>query len=779
MINQAESGNLPFDVRREMVNSLFGRYKVLISGFVAHVFCILVCWAATDDPSFFAWGPAFAAIMVYRFSVLWAYEKRHPDISTETDLARWERLYILGGVLVALCIGTCAGYAVITAPNTIAPAIGMGLVGGSMISVVGRNFSSMKNARLMTFFCCLPLVVGFLVGGWLHNDYLVALTCIPLFIVMTTSVEMSRYLNGLLVGALKASRRSEVAFQRFDAAISSMPNGLLIVDGNHKVVSFNARAAFKLGIADMKGMKLEDVLRSAVLDVGSLMEALLLPHTEQDDFDTMTFEAVGGRHLRFRLRHLEGRSGRFLDTEWGGRQEGAFVLTILDVTRKVESDRRIQHLARYDGLTGIANRTYWEETTPRLISRLAPDALVGLAVLDIDRFKLINDTLGHDVGDKVIAGVAARLGKVDSSRMFVGRLGGDEFVVLATDLKDVEDAGRLFDKMFASISGGYDISGQNVEVRCSGGVIIRSRSGFNLHADMSRADMALYTVKRMPDRAWRLFDDAMEDEFQSTTRIKHDLKAAIDGGLLEVVYQPIYDAADGRAHSAEALCRWMHAEVGPIPPSQFVAMAEEIGVIGKLTEYVLGIACRDCMTWSGDMAVSVNLSALDLAKDGVVEMIEKALADNSMPPSRLCVEVTETVFVKDFAKTAATLMHLKDIGVKTSLDDFGTGYSSLSYMDRLPLNRVKIDRSFVTKVVEDAKAFQLFSAVVGLAKGLGFEVVVEGVERKDQFDKVVSVQGVDMIQGHVFSGAMASEELARLSAPAAPRARGGSGLRIV
>jgi predicted signal transduction protein with EAL and GGDEF domain len=296
---------------------------------------------------------------------------------------------------------------------------------------------------------------------------------------------------------------------------------------------------------------------------------------------------------------------------------------------------------------------------------------------------------------------------------------------------------------------------------------------------MSRADMALYKVKRNPNQAWILFDDNLEEEYQTTQRIKNDLRTAIDQCSLEVVYQPIYDAKGERIVSAEALCRWEHYDAGYIPPARFIALAEEIGVIGKLTEYVLRTACRDCMSWDSDVGVAVNLSALDLARDGIVEMISTALAAHSMPASRLCIEVTETVFVKDFEKTAATLMTLRNMGVKTSLDDFGTGYSSLSYLNRLPLNRVKIDRSFVVPIVEDKKAQQLFSAVVGLAKGLGYEVVVEGVEDRDQLEKVVSVPGVDMIQGYIFSRGLSNDEMKGMVEIRRPGWKGGKVIRLV
>jgi diguanylate cyclase (GGDEF)-like protein len=769
---------VPFEVRKEMITTLFGARGVLVFGCLAHVICMLVAWAATSDTDYFFWVPLFVAVLVWRMVVFAAYSEAADGITTMEQLDYWERHYIVSACGTAVAVGLVAAYSGMTAPHTIAPAIGMGLVGGTMISIVGRNFGSLLNSRIMTYCACLPLVIGFAISGVVNDDLLVSLTAIPIVIVITTSNSISAYLHDLLMTALKTKRQSDIASQKFIATVGSMPSGLIMVDGNQNMVVINEQARHKLGPLLELGRPLFDAIRQLMKDPDSLIESIR-SGAIGEGVREVTYESIDGRWLRFRVSRLTESEAKYTQDEWGGRQDDSYILTILDVSKKVAADREMEHLAHYDGLTKIANRRYWEESTQRAVSELAHGALVGLAVLDADRFKLINDTLGHDVGDEVIRGIAARIDMVDDPRILAGRLGGDEFVVLVPGLTSVDEGRRIYDRIFSAISTTYVINSQNVEVRCSGGVIIRSKDAFNLHADMSRADMALYKVKRNPNQAWMLFDDNLEEEYQTTQRIKNDLRAAIDQGSLEVVYQPIYDAKGERIVSAEALCRWEHYDAGYIPPARFIALAEEIGVIGKLTEYVLRTACRDCMSWNSDVGVAVNLSALDLARDGIVEMISNALAAHAMPASRLCIEVTETVFVKDFEKTAAILMTLRNMGVKTSLDDFGTGYSSLSYLNRLPLNRVKIDRSFVVPIVEDKKAQQLFSAVVGLAKGLGYEVVVEGVEDRDQLEKVVSVAGVDMIQGYIFSRGLSNVEMTSMVEIRRPGWRDGKVIRLV
>jgi diguanylate cyclase (GGDEF)-like protein len=738
---------------------------------------MFVAWGATKDPTYLFWVPLFMLVTVTRVVHIRRFDRALPAMKSMKDLDPWDLSYTLVGSGTSLLVGLVAAYSGFSDSHTIAPAIGQGLVGGTMITIVGRNFGSLRNVIVMILTCCAPMIVAFVLAGWLHGELYLALSAIPIGIVILVSTGTATNLYSLLLSALRLGRQSEIASQKFEAAIGSMPNGLIVVDGDQKMMVINFVANETLSGVLKQGGDLFEALRTALTKAEHLIETLRLGASNAT-LDDVTYETKDGRWLRFRVSAMESAAHAYLDDEWGGRQKGAFILTILDVTKKVEADRRLEHLARFDGLTGLANRHWWETRGVEAVKELPAGSLVGLAVLDADRFKNINDTLGHHIGDKVIQGIADRIRALDDPRAFSARLGGDEFVVLLLGPADEEDTCDYFDRLFRSICDTYPIQGHNVEVRCSGGVIVRKSEEFQLHTDLSRADMALYKVKRTA-RHWMLFDRALEEEYQSSVRIKHDLKRAIEDEALELVYQPIYEASGERIVSAEALCRWKHLEAGPIPPSEFIAMAEEIGVIGQLTEYVLRRACQECMTWDTDLSVAVNLSALDLARDGIVEMISSALKEASMPPERLCIEVTETVFVKDFDKTASTLSRLRDMGIKTSLDDFGTGYSSLSYMNSLPLNRVKIDKSFVTRIVADVKAQNLFKAIVGLAKSLDYEVVVEGVEEREQLEKVLAVPGVDLIQGHIFSKGLTNSEMAVMGSVRRPAFDEGKVIRLV
>ncbi|MDW9481232.1 EAL domain-containing protein [Sinorhizobium meliloti] len=754
----------PLQIQKELLDSVFGRESVLYIGLAKFWLASVVSYMVTSDSAFLLFPVFFSSVFLYRCYLSRAYAKAKHAITSAADIKGWEAQHIYGSVGGALGLGVMGGYSAFYYPNSIATTISLGVVLASMLSVVGRNFGSVKNVRLVALACCLPMIIGFVAGGVVNREFYLYLTSLLLLTVYFTSMQHASYLRSLLLRALSAARKSEITSRRFNIAISSMPNGLVMVDGDGKVVVVNARASEALRIPQSYRGMLDDGLRGIFdeADVAnvSLEYAISVIDSENQHVQEFEVETLEGRWLQLEFRKLDATEDIIFDEESVGSHEGAAVLIIQDITEKVRNKNDLQFAARFDKLTGIANRSWWETLTKDAVASLPPEGILALCVLDIDRFKLINDTLGHRVGDEVIAGVAARLNSLGDKRVLAGRLGGDEFVVLFGDLETECEAKRLFDRVFSAISSTYVIDGHNVEVRCSGGVIVRTKENFNLHADMSRADMALYKVKSNPNQAWMLFDEAMEEEFLSKSRIKHDLRDAISNGTLQVVYQPIFDASGSTMLSTEALCRWEHYEVGYIPPSQFIAMAEEIGVIGKLTEYVLRTACIDCRAWGSDVAVSVNLSALDLARDDIVGMIRNALDDSGLAPSRLCIEVTETVFVKDFAKTANTLRTLKSMGVKTSLDDFGTGYSSLSYLGRLPLNRVKIDRSFVLDIADDPKVQRLFRGVVSLAKELGFEIIVEGVEGEEQLEYIRGVQGVDMIQGYIFSRVLTADAMA-------------------
>lgn len=770
-------------IQKELMDSVLGKGTVVHISMAMFLVAAGIGYMDTDDVAFLCFPVLAVAPFLYWLRTFSQYSAHKNKVSTQSDVRHWERRYIAGAAAPMLGLGCMGGYGAFFYPSSISTTASLLLIVSTILAVVGRSFGSARSVVCTTLACGVPTVIGYVAASVVDGQFYLFLTALLVVAVYATSMQVMGYFRSLLIRALAAARYTGITSRRFNVAISSMPNGLVMIDGEGKVAVINAKAAEALRLpVSYKGM-LDEALRT-VFDDGdvariSLEMAISVFDKNNPGIREFEAETIDKRWLQLEFRKLDRPDDVIFDGDTGDDKDSSAVLIIQDITDKVKSKSDLQRAARFDKLTGIANRSWWESVSHERVDALPPKGIVALCILDVDRFKLINDTLGHQVGDEVIAGVASRLGTTPDSRIVIGRLGGDEFVVLFAGAATETEVHELFDRVFSLISSTYVIEGHNIDVRCSGGVIIRMKRDFNLHEDMSRADMALYKVKRNPNQSWMMFDAAMEQEYVAASRIKHDLKGAISEGELQVVYQPIFDVSGRKMISTEALCRWEHHEAGYIAPSQFIAMAEEIGVIGKLTEYVLRTACRDCKAWGADIGVSVNLSVLDLAREDIVGMIRSALDDFDLPASRLCIEVTETVFVKDFARTASTLAVLKSMGVKTSLDDFGTGYSSLSYLNRLPLNRVKIDRSFILDIVDDPKAQRLFKGVVSLAKELEFEIVVEGVEGAEQLAYIRDVDGVDMIQGYVFSKLLTATDMIAGWESRLPRIGGTPSLKLV
>ena len=382
--------------------------------------------------------------------------------------------------------------------------------------------------------------------------------------------------------------------------------------------------------------------------------------------------------------------------------------------------------------------------------------------VDLDQFKQVNDTLGHTIGDMLLSAAAERLRRSARSKDVVARLGGDEFVVLIGDVESlgaIEAAARA---MVEEMSTPFEIGGNCLRVGASIGIARAIDVGSDLGALLRCADMALYQAKADGRGAWRIFEPGMEVRAKSRRELEFDLRVALENDQLELVYQPIYNVARQRFLGCEALLRWRHATRGMVSPTIFVQIAEEIGLVTKLDEWVLRRACVAAAAWPQSTKVAVNLSAINFQTAEIVVIVQRALADSGLAPQRLELELTETALLQNKQLTCSILYELRSLGVRISLDDFGTGYSSLSYLHSLPLNKIKIDRSFLSGVESDDRALKLLTGVTRLSKDLGLVIVVEGVETKEQFDLVTTVTQVDEIQGFLLSRPISQFEITEL-----------------
>ena len=436
-----------------------------------------------------------------------------------------------------------------------------------------------------------------------------------------------------------------------------------------------------------------------------------------------------------------------------------------DLTKMRQSEVELDRLARQDSLTGLPNR--------EVLRRALDDALVGAVrrkhrcsvfLLDLDRFKAVNDTLGHPAGDTLLRLVSLRLREVIGELGQVGRLGGDEFEVVLPSISDKKELSNLAQGIIDSLSRPYTINGTAVSIGASVGIVTSDYDDRSADDLMRDADLALYAAKAAGKGCYRFFAPEMHEAARQRQLMESDLRVALEKGQLRLVYQPCVDASSEAVTGFEALIRWDHPEHGPVSPVEFIPLAEEIGLINEIGEWVLRTACAEAAKWPQHISVAVNLSPIQFKSHVLPTLVRMVLSDTDLPAKRLELEITEGVFLSNDDHVHDMIASLKAIGVKLALDDFGTGYSSLSYLQRVPFDKIKIDRSFVTGASDlEGRNAALIRAMVGLASDLKMQTTAEGVETQEELALVRSL-GCSLVQGYIFGKPMPAEEAAELAA---------------
>ncbi|WP_284125129.1 EAL domain-containing protein [Parerythrobacter aestuarii] len=435
-----------------------------------------------------------------------------------------------------------------------------------------------------------------------------------------------------------------------------------------------------------------------------------------------------------------------------------------DVT--VEYERKIidTKLAEYDSLTGLANRHYMNKRLESILAAYrSAKRSCALMMLDLDKFKQVNDTMGHPAGDSVLVQAAERLRAIVGDRGEIGRLGGDEFQIILPDLDDRGTLGEMAEKIIKIVSQPYPIEDEKrAVIGTSVGIAIAPYDGVDREELVKASDLALYSAKNGGRGQFRFYHADLKDEEEERQELLDDLREALAQGDLELNYQPVVRATDNTVVCLEALMRWHHEERGFVSPGVFIPVAEESDLIIQMGEWALRQACDDAKQWPSTVRVAVNVSAVQFAHKGFPETVANVLAQSGLDPDRLELELTESVFLGDTDAAEVTFKTLKGLGVRLALDDFGTGYSSLSYLRSAPFDKIKVDRSFVDSCTEQEKnSAKIIAAIVGLSNALSMETTVEGVEAFDQL-KVVRDKGASLIQGWLYAKAMPQEKILEL-----------------
>jgi diguanylate cyclase (GGDEF)-like protein len=439
---------------------------------------------------------------------------------------------------------------------------------------------------------------------------------------------------------------------------------------------------------------------------------------------------------------------------------------IHNAARLRDATVEIGRLAKEDALTGLPNLFALRE---RLAEIGDTPGGSGFAVLfvDLDRFKLVNDTLGHALGDALLTAAAGRLSGLLRHSDHVARFGGDEFVVLQQPVASADETSALAARIVEELSKPYRIDGHEIAIGASIGIAVAPLDGSDAGQLLANADMALYAAKAVGKGTWRFFETGMAAAAQARRNTEIDLRAALARNEFEVYFQPIVDLATGRITTCEALLRWRHGSGRIVAPAEFVPIAEEMGIIDEIGAWVLRESCAACARWPGEIRVAVNFSSVQFQLCNVPAMVADALATTGLPAGRLEIEITESLLMHDFPATRRTIEQLRATGVRVALDDFGTGFSGLNYLHSFPLDKVKIDRTFLVGLPQDERSLTLIRGVARLSAALGLTVTAEGVETEDQLEAVASEICVHEAQGHLFCRPLPEHHLRELLAAGA------------
>ena len=441
-----------------------------------------------------------------------------------------------------------------------------------------------------------------------------------------------------------------------------------------------------------------------------------------------------------------------------------YLVAVVDITERRKAEARIAYMAHHDGLTNLPNRALYQDRLREALERSATGAKrVAVLCVDLDLFKNVNDSFGHPMGDRLLRLVADRLRSQVRGNNLVARLGGDEFAIILTSDVSPNEASDFAARLIKILSACYDIDGVEVVIGASIGIALSPGDGDTSEELMRNADMALYRAKSDGGGVHRFFEREMDRQAQKRRDMEVDLRRAFANGEFELHYQPLVDIAADRISGFESLLRWRHPEKGMISPADFIPVAEDIGLIVSLGEWVLREACTEAVKWPTDVKVAVNLSPVQFRSRNLVQVVVSALAHSGLSPTRLELEITESLFLAETEANLAILHQLRELGIGISMDDFGTGYSSLSYLRSFPFDKIKIDRSFVKDLAQRSDCVAIVRAISGLGRSLNITTTAEGVETMDQLDWL-RAEGCNEVQGFLFSAAKPAAEIERLLA---------------
>ena len=723
-----------------LVDSLFQNFLPTFAGTVSAAIAAVMTALKTGNP--YIWWCALWIVIV---GIARAYQMRVYELDrrraplTPERAAWWEPRYKILADLYASSLGIWCVVVLLGSDDAVAHLLCTAVTVGYTAASAGRNYGRPRIIQQHILFACAPLSFALLVHG---NPYYVGLSCLlVLFFVGLKYINLN--LHRIFVRARATSESLASIAGQFDTALNNMPNGLCMfgADGRLAVINneFTEMMHLTTNLVE-RGVDIRNVM-AACVNAGTLSEksvAAIVAGIEQAkaaEVTSLNESPAGERALSWKFQPMAG---------------GGTVVLLEDITERRRAEARISHMARFDQLTGLPNRTsFRDKIDEHLAPMSARSPAAALLFIDLDQFKQVNDTLGHPCGDQLLMQVTGRLTKMLRPQDFVARFGGDEFVVFQPEIKSPEDAAGLARRIVEGLTEQYEIDNHLIEIGASVGIAL-TQPGVTADNLLKNADMALYRAKADGRGTFCFFREEMARTVEARRVLEIDLRHALAHEAFELFYQPLVNLESGRISTCEALLRWNHPTRGAVSPTDIIPVVEDMGLIVDLGRWILRKACMECMKWPEGVRVAVNFSPHQFHQRDIVNEVRYALEVSGLPADRLEIEITESSLLRNSQWTLDVLSQLRAAGVRISLDDFGTGYSSLSYLHNFPLQKVKIDRSFLEGIGND-RPLTLLRGVARLSADLGLAVVVEGIETNEQLAIVSEAGTVTEAQGYLFS----------------------------
>jgi len=731
---------LPPSIYAALVDSLFQNYGPTAAGVLCAVAAAVMTVWKTNNP--WLWPCAAMIIIIgmaraYQMK-LYEDERREQGTLTPERAAWWEPRYKLGADLYAASLGVWCFVVIYGSNDPVAhmlcTAVTIGYIGGSC----GRNYGRPLIIQAHIINATAPMSIALALRG---DPYYVGLAgLLVLFFVGLRLININ--LHQIFVKALTETERAAALAGQFDTALNNMPNGLCMFGADGKLAVINNRFNRMMNGGHKPvspGSKLRDVI-STFVESGTISRASgvtivgEIENSQAAEITTIDHAFDKERALSWKFQPMDG---------------GGTVVLVEDITERRNSEARISHMARFDELTGLPNRVSFRNEIGRMLKSADDATLSALLFVDLDQFKQVNDTLGHPCGDQLLCMVADRLREMLRADDFVARFGGDEFVVFQRGIKTNHDAADLARRIVERLSERYEVDNHQVEIGASVGIAL-TEPGASADNLLKNADMALYRAKASGRGTFCFFRDEMAQTVEARRVLELDLRKALANEEFEIYYQPLVNLKSGRISTCEALLRWNHPVRGTVSPVDIIPVAEDMGLIVDLGRWILRKACIECMKWPEAVSVAVNFSSQQFHQRDVLSEVRYALEVSGLPANRLEIEITESSLLRNTQWTHDALAQLHAAGCRISLDDFGTGYSSLSYLHNFPLQKVKIDRSFLEGIDND-RPLTLLRGVARLSADLGMSVVVEGIETNEQLELISADGTITEAQGYLFS----------------------------